>query len=49
VADELILMGCAKGQGYLFSPAKPAAEVTRLLREDRGREGFRSPKGSLSR
>ena len=30
--DLLRALGCAEMQGYLFSPAKPAAEIGPLLR-----------------
>jgi EAL domain-containing protein (putative c-di-GMP-specific phosphodiesterase class I) len=30
-------LGCEEMQGYLFSPATPAAEIRRLLYSDRGR------------
>ena len=36
-AERLIELGCDLGQGYLFSPPRPAQEVTRLLRADRRR------------
>jgi EAL domain-containing protein (putative c-di-GMP-specific phosphodiesterase class I) len=29
--DLLSALGCTEMQGYLFSPAKPAAELKRLL------------------
>jgi EAL domain-containing protein (putative c-di-GMP-specific phosphodiesterase class I) len=33
----LYILGCTEMQGYLFSPAVPAAEVRRLLPSHRGR------------
>jgi EAL domain-containing protein (putative c-di-GMP-specific phosphodiesterase class I) len=30
--DVLRTLGCTEMQGYLFSPARPAAEIRRLLR-----------------
>ena len=33
----LYILGCTEMQGYLFSPAIPAAEVRRLLLSHRGR------------
>src|SRR5712672_964079 len=33
----LVILGCTEMQGYLFSPAIPAAEVRRLLLSHRGR------------
>jgi EAL domain-containing protein (putative c-di-GMP-specific phosphodiesterase class I) len=35
--DMLRTLGCTEMQGYLFSPAKPAAEIRRLLGSDRER------------
>jgi diguanylate cyclase (GGDEF)-like protein len=34
--DVLRTLGCTQMQGYLFSPAKPAAEIRRLLCPERG-------------
>jgi EAL domain-containing protein (putative c-di-GMP-specific phosphodiesterase class I) len=48
VADELALMGCAKGQGYLFSPARPSADVARLLRDDQVRREISQQAESVS-
>ena len=31
-------LGCTEMQGFLFSPAVPAAEIRRILREHRGRD-----------
>ena len=36
--EMLRALGCTEMQGYLFSPAKPAAEIRRLLRSHRERE-----------
>ena len=36
--DMLRKLGCTEMQGYLFSPAKPAAEIVRLLRSRDGNE-----------
>jgi predicted signal transduction protein with EAL and GGDEF domain len=36
--DMLRKLGCTEMQGYLFSPAKPAAEIVRLLRSRDGGE-----------
>jgi EAL domain-containing protein (putative c-di-GMP-specific phosphodiesterase class I) len=35
--DLLQTLGCTEMQGYLFSPAKPAAEIRRLLQSNRDR------------
>jgi EAL domain-containing protein (putative c-di-GMP-specific phosphodiesterase class I) len=35
--DLLRTLGCTEMQGYLFSPAKPAAELKQLLRSPRAR------------
>ena len=37
--ELLRTLGCTEMQGYLFSPAKPAAEVRRLLLGRRGKVG----------
>jgi len=31
--------GCDEGQGFLFSPARPNAEIVALLRAQRGADG----------
>ena len=35
--DALIGKGCTQGQGHLFSPAVPAAEVPQLIQRLQGR------------
>jgi EAL domain-containing protein (putative c-di-GMP-specific phosphodiesterase class I) len=35
--DLLRALGCTEMQGYLFSPAKPAADIRRLLQSNHGR------------